>query len=909
MLYLKALVPKVNGPINKTLPRRGQRARSAVVLRRRVAHTERCSTMLANLTGEHRAAIAIQKSARKRAISKAKDASQLALKSKFAHDGPNAIGAHCRVKSSLLGQFAPRYVACHPGVGLSIHKSAGGKSGDALILAVDDHYSMEELIWFEMNDSAKQSRASFTVQIVKHTVQKTKSLRFRCDDEQSAAEFEALVAGISTLAQTFMAEEPSDGGPKPDVAHLHVQLAKHESVFGVEAAPRECQPLPESTFALQAWLSEVHVDPLLECIREHARSAPPGFDSKHRLVDRAGFVEALRSAVEAVPVGGITLTSDDVGESASLLYAAIAAASRAAAESDTPDAASASSPATTMTSVTGALAVLCRGDDHETHPIYDEFAKTDADRMSQSELTLFLRFALPIFAWPLNAQLRNSDAKAATAMVAKGSKWGRCEYARVGGGNEDAKSATATRARSAAGEVCDAAGMTQVDFGAWLADERRLSTNRALSRLRRDNTALHKLAATQRTLSATLAASAAQAQKARAVLQAELDESMEMHRAMREHVNVLLANVSQRPSALATSEEAAVQAELDAAHAARLAAERRAEAALAELHHAKQDMSRAAETPAQRELDAEVVTQAHQEVLIERDETVALLQKSFEMLRVASEAKDGTIAALRDEHKAKDAALIELKAERVASEAKDGTIAALRDEHKAKDAALIELKAERVASEAKDGTIAALRDEHKAKDAILVQLNAELEALRRTSKQLQAEKDVVVATVASKTAQIAAHEETHAERDAALAELQAQHALLGESSAATHAAKAAEMESVQGQLAESAALHASKDSTLTELGAELQRVSALLKECEARSPALQDAIALCRSTDAMMESLSAELHQSSAAGRDHDALPKQQLLEEIDAAVFAERKLFHRIFAEERVATSAAKQA
>ena len=190
-----------------------------------------------------------------------------------------------------------------------------------------------------------------------------------------------------------------------------------------------------------------------------------------------------------------------------------------------------------------------------------------------------------------------------------------------------------------------------------------------------------------------------------------------------------------------------------------------------------------------------------------------------------------------------------------------------------------------------------------------MQLNAELEALRRTSKQLQAEKDVVVATVASKTAQIAAHEETHAERDAALAELQAQHALLGESSAATHAAKAAEMESVQGQLAESAALHASKDSTLTELGAELQRVSALLKECEARSPALQDAIALCRNTDAMMESLSAELHQSSAAGRDHDALPKQQLLEEIDAAVFAERKLFHRIFAEERVATSAAKQA
>ena len=871
MLYLKALVPKVNGPINKTLPRRGQRARSAVVLRRRVAHTERCSTMLANLTGEHRAAIAIQKSARKRAISKAKDASQLALKSKFAYDGPNAIGAHCRVKSSLLGQFAPRYVVCHPGVGLSIHKSAGGKSGDAIILAVDDHYSMEELIWFEMNDSAKQSRASFTVQIVKHTVQKTKSLRFRCDDEQSAAEFEALVVGISTLAQTFMAEEPSDGGPKPDVAHLHVQLAKHESVFGVEAAPRECQPLPESTFALQAWLSEVHVDPLLECIREHARSAPPA-------VDRAGFVEALRSAVEAVPVGSITLTSDDVGESASLLFAAIAAASRAAAESDTPDAASASSPAMTMTSVTGALAVLCRGDDHETHPIYDEFAKTNADRMSQSELTLFLRFALPIFAWPLNAQLRNSDAKAATTTVAKGSKLGRCEYARVGGGNEDAKSATATRARSAAGKVCDAAGMTQVDFGAWLADERRLSTNRALSRLRRDNTALHKLAATQRTLSATLAASAAQAQKARAVLQAELDESMEMHRAMREHVNVLLANVSQRPSALATSEEAAVQAELDAAHAARLAAERRAEAALAELHHAKQDMSRAAETPAQRELDAEVVTQAHQEVLIERDETVALLQKSFEMLRVASEAKDGTIAALRNEHKAKDAALIELKAERVASEAKDGTIAALRDEH-------------------------------KAKDAILVQLNAELEALRRTSKQLQAEKDVVVATVASKTAQIAAHEETHAERDAALAELQAQHALLGESSAATHAAKAAEMESVQGQLAESAALHASKDSTLTELGAELQRVSALLKECEARSPALQDAIALCRNTDAMMESLSAELHQSSAAGRDHDALPKQQLLEEIDAAVFAERKLFHRIFAEERVATSAAKQA
>jgi hypothetical protein len=472
---------------------------------------------------------------------------------------PGAILAKCQ-KSNALGMFhRHRLVVAHPGVGVSTHKYTREHSADHELV---DHFSVEDLVSFE-----KGSDSVFTLGVQGHGAGVSLK-RFRIAESEDADVFALLLCALEALAAHRVAPAAPPSPPRSraqsaahsagasveaavepdsssdeeldDVARAQADADAEEPPSAGAARPRRAAA-PDSAFALQAWLSGMHVAPLKECVEQRAVALP--------FVDCAAFVAALRSATARVAAGGddATIASDTVVEAASLLFADIVAAA-ALSPGGAPRAgegvgasarvgADERAPATgavemggdstvSVAAVIAALAVLCQGDDPEAQPVFDAFAAERALHMEQADMVRFLQSALPLLGWPLIA------------------------------GGDISSRAAAIAARVCAGADPDA-GVSRVAFASWFADERRSALGAALATSRNESAALKKLVATQQKLSATLAASAFAAQKARTQLQAELDEAAEAHRAMREHVTALLAKIAEDPAPMIPDADAA----------------------------------------------------------------------------------------------------------------------------------------------------------------------------------------------------------------------------------------------------------------------------------------------------------------------------------------------------------------
>ena len=450
---------------------------------------------------------------------------------------PGAIQAKCTVANGLGIFHRHRLVVAHPGIGVSTHKYTREHSVDHELV---EHFRVEDLVSFE-----KKSMA-FTLGVQGHGAG-VSSMRFRIAESEDTDTFELLMCTLEALAAHTVApadapleaaaERESSSGEELGViapAHGGADAKVPSGGSGAPSAgaalPRRAAA-PDCAFALQAWLSGVHVSPLQQCIQQRAVVLPG--------VDRAAFVDALRSAAGSVAAGGddTTLASDTVVEAASLLFSDIAAAAALLSGSASPPGVSAGGDATaggdgtvSVADVAAALSVLCQGGDHATQPVFDAFTTEGASRMAQADMVRYLKSALPLLGWPLIA---GGDISSRAAAIAASVCAGADPNAPPGG----------------------AAGISQVAFASWLADERRSALGAALVTVRKESAALKKLVATQQKMSATLAASAFTAQKASTLLQAALDEATDSHREMRAHVAVLLAKIAKNsPPAPSTAD-------------------------------------------------------------------------------------------------------------------------------------------------------------------------------------------------------------------------------------------------------------------------------------------------------------------------------------------------------------------